>query len=65
MEAMNLQPDNQCGQGYEYRHQWHNVVTLHDIADDLIGIDEVVDGNEVIANAKLLPKEILTGSDAE
>lgn len=58
---MNLQPNNECGQGDDYRHQGHNVVTLHDIADDLIGVDKVIDGYEVIAYAKLLPEEIFSG----
>ena len=53
-----LQINDAHTQRHSYHHQRHNGIGLHDVAQHFVGVNQIIYGDEVVANAKLLPEKI-------
>ena len=56
--AARLQIDDAHTQRHCHHHQRHNGIGLHDVAQHFVGVNQIIYGDEVVANAKLLPEKI-------
>ena len=58
--AAEQEPAQQERRQQHAREDGHHGIGFADVADDFVGVDQIVDGDEVVAHAEFAPEEVFT-----
>ena len=61
-DATEQPPGGQARYQHHAQDQRHHGIGFHDVAHNLVGIYQIIDGDEVVAHGELVPEEVLAGS---